>query len=209
MFSLSLLFSFSVCLSLSLSPPVSGSLSLHVCFLITISPSLSVSVSYPGQAGPGMGCGVTGRQGSCHLFSCPHWQGASWAAVQEFSGHPAPVTRHRSHRPLLPAHSVLSRKHWGRAEDRAVRAFLLGSSYGTACPGGLASHQHCPLTPPLPGLGLGLPQWGLCVSSSSPQGLCTCCAVHLEFSAGVDHTHLKMYSLSLGQNAPLIPQLLP
>lgn len=75
-FSLSLLFSFSVCLSLSLSPPVSGSLSLHVCFLLTISPCISVSVSCPGQAGPGTGCGVTGRQGSCHLFSCPHWQGA-------------------------------------------------------------------------------------------------------------------------------------
>lgn len=67
---------FSVCLSLSLSPPVSGSLSLHVCFLLTISPSLSVSVSCPGQAGPGTGCGVTDRQGSCHLFSCPHWQEA-------------------------------------------------------------------------------------------------------------------------------------
>lgn len=47
-------------------------------------------------------------------------------------------------------------------------------------PNSPAPHLRCPLTPPLPALGLDLPEWAPSASSSPPQGLYICCAFHLE-----------------------------
>lgn len=217
----SMFLSLSHCLWLWLT--ISASLSLTLCFVsvsetsqsLSVSDSLSISVSSPGLARP-LGHGVTGRQGTLCLFSALAGRGPSWDAVQESSSCPAPATRH-SHWPL-PAHSVPSREPWGWGGSGG---FLSGSSYRTARPGGLAPHQCGPLMPPLPTLGLDLPEWGPSASSSLPQGLCTCSAFYLELPLPryardllpgrlqvTDHL-LRTSSLSLGQNAPPFPYSCP
>ena len=142
-----------LCISVSLAHHLSWSPSLRLSQSLTLSLSLS-----PALAGPSLGHRVTGRQGACCLFSTLTGSKPSRAAVQESSSRPAPATRLSHHQPLLPAHSVLSRECWGLASRRAD-VFLPGSSYRTACPGGPAPHQRCPLTPPLLALGLDLPEW--------------------------------------------------
>ena len=108
-----------LCLTISASLSVthyllSLSLTRHLLVIslpLSVSDSFTTSVSSPGLARP-LGHGVTGRQGALRLFSALAGRGPSWAAVQESSSCPAPATRH-SRWPLLPAHSVPSREHWG------------------------------------------------------------------------------------------------
>lgn len=77
-----------------------------------------------------------------------------------------------------------------------------------------APHLCCPLTPPLPALGLDLHEWAPSASSSPPQGLYVCYAFHLElpFYPGLpsDHTSPPQNVLPVCRpECPLSPLPLP